>query len=97
MLVHFFETTITTASNTGSANTLKFDGAEAVQFFVKSTTATHKFSVKLTDKKNRVVDEYKNIRGLLNKKLGILLRDIYTITITSVIDEAFTVFLSVKD
>ena len=98
MLVDIFEPSMTTASGSASANTSKYTSVLANQLYVKSTTATTKFDVTLTDRKGRAIAEFKRVRGTLNKILNIALTGIYTLAITNAgADEAFTVYLAVQE
>lgn len=98
MLVNFFEPSATTASGTWSGNTPKYSGVEVFQFLIVPATATNIYDIALVDNRSRTLREFKRIKGRLDKDLRILLRGIATLSITNAsLDEAFTVFMSMKE
>ena len=90
--------TITTASGTISFNTGILRGTLS-QLWVKPTTDSTTYDVKLTDRKSRVVRIFSGYEGTLNElSIGLPVQGKYTFTIYNAsADEAFEVMMVVDD
>ena len=99
MLVHKHRISILTSSGIGSANTLKFNGAELSQVFAKSTTATTNYDVLLEDEDGDIVYEALNVENeYRDDVVDLPLRGVYTIRLrNSSVDENIIVKLMVKE
>ena len=91
--------TVTPSSGDGSINTLNFNGAELVQVYTKSTTATTIYDLALVDEDNDTIYEKLAITGDWEESsIYIPLLGIYTIQIIdSTVDEAIVVKLMIEE
>ncbi len=97
--IHKVRVSITPSGGDGSANTLKFSGAELVQFYVKATTSTTIFDFQLVDEDNDVILEYNAIEGEHEEHaIYIPLRGVYTLQIVdSTADEPIIAKLMINE
>jgi len=99
MLVHKHRIAILPSSGSGSANTLKFSGAELSQIFAKATTTTTNYDILLEDEDGDTVYEALNIENdYRDDAVDMPLRGIYTIRIQNAsADENIVVKLMVNE
>ena len=99
MLIHKHRIAILPSSGVGSANTLKFSGAELSQVFAKATTSTTNYDIRLEDEDGDIVYEALNIENdYRDDNVDMPLRGIYTIRIFNAsVDENITVKLMVNE
>ena len=99
MLVHKHRISITPSSGTGSANTLKFSGAELSQVFARATSTTTNYDLLLEDEDGDTIYEAKNVEyEYRDDDVDLPLRGIYTIRIQNAsTDESIVAKLMVNE
>lgn len=98
MLIHKERLTGTTASGSLTLTTKKFSGVWCTQVYVKPLTATTTYTIAITDHDNDEMFKEEAIQGKLDRQVNLLMREAYTVAITSAsADEAFIVVLNVKE
>jgi len=97
--IHKVRESIVPSSGNGSANTLKFSGAELIQLYTKAATSTTIYDLSLVDEDGDVVLEFNAIEGEHEEHaIYIPLRGVYTIQITdSTRDEAIITKLMIEE
>jgi hypothetical protein len=97
--VHKARFSITPSSGDGSANTLKFSGAELIQIYTKALTPTTIYDVLIVDEDSDVVLEFNAIEGEYEEHaIYMPLRGVYTVQISdSTVDEPIVVKLMINE
>jgi len=94
---HGFPVSILPVAGTISFNAPYVRG-DLTLFYVKATTATTQFDVKIIDKRGRVIRHYQKEIGLIRDEGSVGIVGKHTITIeNSTVDEAFDVLMKVKE